>query len=219
MILIRRIIFKIKLFLILSTIFMVIFFTVFFIQFEKHFIPTAILFSEKYATNVISNTINESVRETIKNYDVYNLNFLQNYSNESGTNYLNINNVLINEICTEVSSNLSNKLSNILDNKISLPIGTLTGISFLSNFGPNLNLTVNSMGNATVDYETKFVSVGINQINLQVWLEINTQMALVNSIYSKEVNVKRNLMLINIVFNGQVPSSYFNVGKQINPDL
>lgn len=210
----QRLIFKIKLFFFLSLVLFIIGFVIFIILFEKQFMPTATIFSEQYATNVISNEINDSVQEVIKNIDLSSVSFFKNYSNDaSGTNYLDVNNMLINEICSKISANLTNRLNVIKDKVIRLPLGSLSGVSLLSNIGPSIRLTVSSIGSATVGYETKFESVGINQLNFQVWLQINTQIVIINGIYSKEIDIKRSLMLVNVVFNGDVPNTYFNIDE------
>nr|WP_317359905.1 sporulation protein YunB [uncultured Tyzzerella sp.] len=183
----------------------------FVIQFENEVLPTAIKVSQKYATNIISQEINKSVEKVIKDLNLYTNNFF-NKSVDETTNktYLDINTILINNVCTNVSQELSENLKSIKDTKIELPIGVFSGISAFSEFGPSFSVYLSSIGDATVDYETNFQSVGINQINFQVYLNIDCSVSIINPMYRKDIDVSRKLMLVNTVFDGDVPNTYLN---------
>ena len=122
--------------------------------------------------------------------------------------YLDVNTILINSVCTNISDELSARLKNIKDTKIELPVGVFSGISAFSDFGPYFNVYVTSIGDAVVDYETTFQSVGINQINFQVYLNINCSVSIINPMYKKDIEISRKLTLVNTVFNGEVPNTY-----------
>lgn len=47
---------------------------------------------------------------------------------------------LINNLQTQLKETINNNLSNIENNKISIPIGTMSGVTFLSGRGPDINL-------------------------------------------------------------------------------
>ncbi len=183
----------------------------FVIQFENEVLPTAIKVSQKYATNIISQEINKSVEKVIKDLNLYTNDFF-NKSVDETTNktYLDINTILINNVCTNVSQELSESLKSIKDTKIELPIGVFSGISAFSEFGPSFSVYLSSIGDATVDYETNFQSVGINQINFQVYLNIDCSVSIINPMYRKDIDVSRKLMLVNTVFDGDVPNTYLN---------
>jgi len=66
------------------------------------------------------------------------------------------------------------------------------------------------MGNAQVDYETGFEAVGINQVNFQVWLKVDSVIAVVNPLQRQEITVSRKVSLVNTVITGEVPSVYLS---------
>lgn len=188
--------------------------TLFFIQFDNYVIPMAIEISENYAVNVVNAQINQSVEETISSMQVISSDFIQKTSSYQNTpNYIDIDTMLINTICYNVSNILSKKLQNINDTKIELPIGIFSGVNALSNLGPTMDIKISTIGNANIDYETKFEAVGINQINFQIFLNINTNVAIVNPLYRENININRKLMLVNTIFDGQVPNTYFNANS------
>lgn len=183
----------------------------FVIQFENEVLPTAIKVSQKYATNIISQEINKSVEKVIKDLNLYTNDFFnKNVDKTTNKTYLDVNTILINNVCTNVSQELSESLKSIKDTKIELPIGVFSGISAFSELGPSFSVYLSSIGDATVDYETNFQSVGINQINFQVYLNIDCSVSIINPMYKKDIDVSRKLMLVNTVFDGDVPNTYLN---------
>lgn len=203
--------FKINLFLLSGLGIFVGVLYLFALQFEKEVLPTAIKVSEKYATNIISQEINKSVEKVIQNKNLSTGDFFDKKVDENTkTTYLNVNTILINSVCTLVSEELSKNLKNINDTKIKLPVGVFSGISAFSDVGPSFTVYVSSIGDAKIDYETHFQSVGINQINFQVYLKIDTSISIINPMYKKDIDISRKLMLINTVFNGEVPKTYLD---------
>lgn len=183
----------------------------FILQFENEVLPTAIKVSQKYATNIISQEINKSVERTITNLRLHTNDFFnKNVNKDTNKTYLDVDTILINNVCAKVSDELSKNLKNINDTKIDLPIGVFSGISAFSEFGPPFTVSLSSIGDAIVDYETNFQSVGINQINFQVYLNISCSISIINPMYKKDIDVSRKLMLVNTIFDGEVPKTYLN---------
>ena len=204
--------FKLKLyfFIIISLISLLM--GIFVCGFDMEVLPTIIAISEKYAVNKVSKEIDKSVEKTIEEMKLFSDSFLNKNFNK-GNNYIDINTILINNVCLNVSENITENLNKIDDAKIELPIGLFSGINFFSGMGPKFKTSISSIGNATVDYETKFEAVGINQINFQIYLKINTKIAIINPLYKKDIDVSRKLMLVNTVFNGEVPKTYLDFAK------
>ena len=174
-------------------------------------LPTAIKVSQKYATNIISQEINKSVEKTITSLRLHTNDFFnKNVNKDTNKTYLDVDTILINNVCAKVSDELSKNLKNINDTKIDLPIGVFSGISAFSEFGPPFTVCLSSIGDAIVDYETNFQSVGINQINFQVYLNISCSISIINPMYKKDIDVSRKLMLVNTIFDGEVPKTYLN---------
>lgn len=183
----------------------------FILQFENEVLPTAIKVSQKYATNIISQEINKSVERTITSLRLHTNDFFnKNVNKDTNKTYLDVDTILINNVCAKVSDELSKNLKNINDTKIDLPIGVFSGISAFSEFGPPFTVSLSSIGDAIVDYETNFQSVGINQINFQVYLNISCSISIINPMYKKDIDVSRKLMLVNTIFDGEVPKTYLN---------
>ncbi|WP_317367953.1 sporulation protein YunB [uncultured Tyzzerella sp.] len=207
----RKKFFKIPFFTLVIICLFIGFIYLFTLQFEMEVLPTAIKVSQKYATNIISQEINKSVEKIITDLNLHTTDFFyKNVNKDTNKTYLDVDTILINNVCAKVSDELSKNLKNINDTKIELPIGVLSGISAFSDFGPPFTVCLSSIGDATVDYETNFQSVGINQINFQVYLNISCSISIINPMYKKDIDVSRKLMLVNTIFDGEVPKTYFN---------
>ncbi len=207
----RKKLFKIPFFILTILCILIWLIYLFILQFENEVLPTAIKVSQKYATNIISQEINKSVEKTITSLRLHTNDFFnKNVNKDTNKTYLDVDTILINNVCAKVSDELSKNLKNINDTKIDLPIGVFSGISAFSEFGPPFTVCLSSIGDAIVDYETNFQSVGINQINFQVYLNINCSISIINPMYKKDIDVSRKLMLVNTIFDGEVPKTYLN---------
>lgn len=123
------------------------------------------------------------------------------------------NTALVNQFCAQLSKDITNGLNQLPSEVIRIPIGAASNISFFANLGPEISYTLLPMGAVKVDYDTDFASVGINQINYKIWLNVSLELKIVNPLYQETVLMERRLMLADLVFGGKVPEHYL----QINP--
>ena len=119
--------------------------------------------------------------------------------------------MLINELCSAVSENINDEADELSHIKIEVPIGAALGIDIFSNAGPKAVFSLRQMGESRVDYETSFVSVGINQTNFKVWLDVTTEIQMVNPLNSQTLETNRKVMIIDSVIKGAVPDKYFEI--------
>lgn len=179
---------------------------------DKKSTPIAIEISEKYATKEINQKIDKATDTVIKDLNLTCNDFFVNTMNQKEQlNYMSVDTLLINEVCSKISIELSDELTSMQKEKIKLPIGLFAGFNLFADVGPKYSITVIPIGDSVVDYETSFESVGINQVNFHIWLNITTDVSVINPLYSKNIKLTRKLMLVNTVFNGDVPSSYLNM--------
>ncbi len=178
---------------------------------DSDFMKTVITQAEiktKSSANII---INNAIQETIDEMNISSSDFIiRDNTNEL---LISANTVLINEFC----SNLSNKISDYFiledENIIEIPVGSLFGVEWISNIGPNINFTVMPSKEALVNYNTEFISVGINQSNFKIWIDINVNVRIINPLQNKELAFNRKVMLVDTVINGDVPENYMNINK------
>jgi len=156
----------------------------------------------------MNDTIYRSVNNIIKERNLSAADF---YTKNDAGDSLSVNTVLVSDLCNTAALDISNTLDSMGEQRISIPIGSVLSIKALANSGPAYTVSLLPAGNAEVNYESKFVAMGINQINFQVWLHVTSTVRIVNPIQSNVIEVDRDVPLVNTIISGDVPNSYFNV--------
>ena len=177
---------------------------------EKYVMPIAsniCLTEAKERSNYIINSAAENVlnERGILTEDILKL------KTEDGVTMISADTAAVNSICADISAYITEKLVNMENNEVKIPYGAASGIAMFANSGPEISFRIKPVGGTDVDYETEFMSAGINQTNYKIWLTVNITVSLANPIYSKNVNMTRKIMLVDTVIKGEVPSSYLGV--------
>jgi sporulation protein YunB len=192
----------------------------FFTGLDKRMLPTALKAADMMAKSKVNEAINDSVTTVIESNSLKSDNFYElSVGQEGKINSLSVNTVLINQICNKIALDISANLNSLTSDEIEIPYGTLTGIKALSNIGPSYSLSVMPMGEAVVDYSSSFESVGINQVNFQIWLNVDSKIQIINPLQNHEVLVTRKIPLVNTVINSEVPETYFNISENMKKVL
>ena len=170
--------------------------------FDHRFLPLLKEISHLQCKNQINMVINHAITEQlpslkseellVKNDDTY-----------------MANTELINRFCNDISIHITEKLQKYPQETIRVPLGAATGFSLFSNKGPSIPFTLQPMSSVKTDYQTEFVSAGINQINYKIWLNLSMDMKVVNPLYQETITLNRKIMLCDLVFSGKVPEHYF----------
>ena len=123
------------------------------------------------------------------------------------------NTLLLNQLCTTLNENIAVHLSKIPSEKIIIPFGAVFDASLLADKGPDISFTIYPAGNVTTNYDSEFITAGINQINYKIWLDISIELRIVNPFYKEELKLTRKVLLADFIFNGKVPEHYFQMNS------
>ena len=178
---------------------------IFSLQIERKFYPAIMAMSETVMQTKVNQTMYEAAQSAISDMNLTAKDFYRRNGDS-----ISVNTILVNEICGKIATKISEQLSSAKPERITLPIGAMFGVDFLSNYGPDFTVVVLPMGNAVVDYETSFESVGINQVNFQIWLNIESNIRIMNPLQQSSVCVKRKISLMNTIISGEIPNMYFH---------
>lgn len=99
---------------------------------------------------------------------------------------------------------------------VSIPLGTFTGIAFLSGIGPNVNLKLVPIGAMTSTFESKFVSAGINQTKHSLFIRLYASVSLLLPAYSSTVDSVTEVLISENVVQGKVPQVYLGANSPLN---
>lgn len=182
------------------------------LSYNRFVLPVIIEASEKYAVTLINKEISSAYSDIITKYNINQQDFTSGFD-EKSMQYINTNTVIVNKLCAEMAEQISLRLNNIRDEKIKVPIGLFTSNNLLSRIGPRLNMSIDSMGDARVDYDSSFEACGVNQVNYKLWLEAECEAAVITPAVNKNLIIKRKIMIIDMVYNGGVPNAYVDIKK------
>ena len=77
----------------------------------------------------------------------------------------------INEIISDVAVRIQNSLDKRGREDIKIALGTFSGFKLLAGRGPQIPITISSMGNVETDLRSEFTAQGINQTLHRVYLD------------------------------------------------
>ncbi|MBQ9091852.1 MAG: sporulation protein YunB [Anaerotignum sp.] len=175
---------------------------------EHHIVPTLKEISHMQCKTLANQIIDSSVIEILDERDLTDGSAFVSYSGNEG---YTANTTFVNIICSDFSNKITEDLQSLPNEKIGIPLGAVLHLDYFANKGPYIPFTLMPMGKATVDYESQILSVGINQINYKIWLDISIELKIVNPLYDENVTLERKIMLADIVFSGKVPDHYFQL--------
>ncbi|MCL2565116.1 MAG: sporulation protein YunB [Defluviitaleaceae bacterium] len=183
----------------------------FIIRLDRTIFPIALQAAELHAMAHMNEIVNSSTMGAIERHSLISQDFYSISTNYDGKlNSLSVNTVLINHLSNEIAVSMSRELIELDNERIQIPYGALTGIRVIANLGPMYTVYLMPIGEVLVDYSSSFASVGINQVNFQVWLNINARINIVNPLQSSEILLERRVPLVNTVINAEIPNVYFN---------
>ena len=90
-------------------------------------------------------------------------------------------------------------------------MGSVSGISVLKNVEPQFEIELESAGTIESNIRTEFKSVGINQTQHKVFLQISSRVGILTpfSAFGKDINTE--VLLTEAVIVGEVPDTYYNL--------
>lgn len=164
---------------------------------------------EDKAKSVATLITNEETTNIMKKYN-YETFFKIEKDNNGNIQMINANVLKINQVTSDIAINIQNRLDEKQKNSIYIVSGALTGISFLSGFGPKIRLSISSSGNVDTDLRSEFISQGVNQTMHRVYLDIKTNVIILTSFKTIQKTIENQVLIAENVIVGNIPSTYYN---------
>ena len=200
-----------KAFFLLLPLFLMIAAIAFVIRLDAMLFPVALQAAEITARGRMNEIINYSTMSAIDHQGLSTEDFYSVFINDDGQlSTLSVNTILINNLTNELAVYMSRELMAMDNERVEIPYGALTGVRVLANIGPMYTVYLMPIGEVMVDYSSSFSSVGINQVNFQVWLNVKARMSIINPLQSSEIVLERKIPLVNTVINAEIPNVFFN---------
>ncbi|WP_352399079.1 sporulation protein YunB [Anaerotignum sp.] len=183
-------------------------------QFEKTIVPSLQAISHNRSMAIANEMIDDCIQSVMKELPLSTEDFLTITDQENPT--YSTNTQQINLFCTTLNKKINTSMQNISNERILIPLGAASKSNFFSNWGPKIPFTLMPGGGVDSDYETSFVSAGINQINYKIWINLSLEMQIVNPLYQEKITLTKKIMLVDTIIGGKVPNYLFNPKQSEN---
>ena len=131
--------------------------------------------------------------------------------NNGNITMIKSNVIPINEIISDVAVRIQEELEKREDDKIQIPLGSVTGFKLLAGSGPNINIKIVPAGSVKTDLRSEFVAQGINQTLHRIYLQVDCQVTIVTPYDEISKEISNQVLLIENVIIGNIPSTYLNI--------
>jgi sporulation protein YunB len=123
---------------------------------------------------------------------------------------LQANSAVIGKIAKETAKIVEDKINSVNHLSISIPIGTLSGVTFLIGSGPKVKFTVDPISSVACKVYSQFESAGINQTLHKIYLEITSKVDVVLPSKTSTVTLNTPVLLSESVLVGKIPDTYLD---------
>ncbi len=92
-----------------------------------------------------------------------------------------------------------------------IPLGMATGMTLLSNLGPDIPVRLQILGDVTSNVETKIIPSGINNTYLEAYINVKVHMNVIIPLKEEPIEVSYQVKVGDLFLEGKVPQ-YYNPG-------
>lgn len=121
------------------------------------------------------------------------------------------NSSVINSLANALAIETQRELDLQSTTNLKIPIGTVSGIAFLTGKGFNVTFDVQPIGNVTCSFSTSFTSSGINQTIHKIFVLVNSSAMVALPFNSQKVSKTIEYLVAECLIVGNVPQTYINV--------
>ena len=161
---------------------------------------TAIIISNRQAANIMNNFKYEDLAEVIK-------------SEDEKIQMIKLNVIPANEIISNVTENIQKELNSRDNTQVSIRLGSLLGMNFLSGRGPKIKIRLSMNGNVEANLKSEFKTAGINQTLHQIFLEIKCNIIIYSPYDTISEELKSNILIAESIIMGEIPKGYYSNGQ------
>ena len=161
--------------------------------------------------------INDEVNAVMKDYSYDDLINIEK-DTQGKISLIKADVIKLNEIVTKIVSNIQEEFDKIPRITVFINMGSVSWISMLRNFDPKFEIELESAGRISSNVKTEFTSVGINQTQHKIYLQIASRVGILTPFSAFGKDIKTDVLLTEAVIVGEVPDSYYNLDGLESPD-
>lgn len=190
----------------------VIFFFVFIWMFISYNVnPIIRKVSEEKVRQLSTTAINNATAAVIADTGIYYDDILHITKDQNNDiKHIVVNTLIVNTMARKIVTLTQENLSNMGVQGITIPIGTLSGITFLTGQGPDIKIKVYPVGAVTVSFLSEFIEAGINQTKHRITLLVNAGVNVIMPGVNKTIKITTEVALCENIIIGKIPEVYLN---------
>lgn len=174
--------------------------------------PVVTALAQAKTENVVTGIINDAVMETLSAEAVVYQDLVTLERNDAGqVTVLATDSVKMNMLRTQILEQVLDKVDTLNNEDLGIPLGSITGLSTASDWGPDLPVEVLTAATPTAEFRNVFTSKGINQTLHQVMLDVQVEITLLIPGGTVETQVNAEVCVAETLLLGQVPDTYLEL--------
>lgn len=170
--------------------------------------PTLLQIAESRVRAQATKVINDAVCSALTKCNVDDLICVERNNGEITRIFAN--SIAVNLLARTTANVVQNKLDGLSVTKISVPIGTLSGIPLLTERGATFCVNVSPISAVSCNFTSYFESVGINQTLHRIYVNVNCVVDLIVPTKHVALDCSTPVLVCESLVVGDVPQTYLN---------
>ena len=184
------------------------------IAMEQNLSQTMLDMAFARAYSMAVETINRAVKQVMEQGVTYEELIDAQMDAEGRVSMLRANTMRMNELASQTALLAERELGSAENQFVEIPLGAALGVSFLSGFGPRLEVQILPVGAVHTSFDTEFETAGINQTRHKIFLNLRATVSLIVPTGSQLVEVTSTVPIAESIIVGEVPESFVDVNNE-----
>ena len=184
------------------------------IAMEQNLSQTMLDMAFARAYSMAVETINRAVKQAMGQGVTYEELIDAQMDAQGRVSRLRANTMRMNELASQTALLAERELGSAENQVVEIPLGAALGVSFLSGFGPRLEVQILPVGAVHTSFDTEFETAGINQTRHKIFLNLRATVSLIVPTGSQLVEVTSTVPIAESIIVGEVPESFVDVNNE-----
>ena len=184
------------------------------IAMEQNLSQTMLDMAFARAYSMAVETINRAVKQAMGQGVTYEELIDAQRDAQGRVSMLRANTMRMNELASQTALLAERELGSAENQVVEIPLGAALGVSFLSGFGPRLEVQILPVGAVHTSFDTEFETAGINQTRHKIFLNLRATVSLIVPTGSQLVEVTSTVPIAESIIVGEVPESFVDVNNE-----
>ena len=174
--------------------------------------PALTAIAEARITALAVSAMNDAIMERMDDNSYTSL--ITAYDNGEKVYMIQADTRQMNMLASDCCAAAQTRIAEMGEQGVSVPLGTVSGITYLSGRGPGIRVMFTPVGSVESDFDSELVSSGINQSLYRVNIRLTSTIRLIMPGVSHSIEVSAKAAIAESIIVGEVPQVYTNVADE-----